>query len=303
MRSEERMDGKRQNVQMVISQARWLILISPGFFLLLIFFLFPMVKLLHMSFMKYDRITLYQAVITWENYGKFFGDPYFIEMIFNSLKVGFYTTLFSLLIGYPLAYYLTRIRGIERTILTAACMLPIFVTILVTTLGWYIILLPFGIVQNLLLYLGLHQGPLRWMQSMPALIAVLVHLHIPFVVLMLVASIQNVSQEKVDAAKILGASTFRVFQKVVIPLTVPGIVSSAILVFAESISSYLVPVLITGEKISLLPLSIFSYTSELMNWPFASAIAILLLVIVLIVTYAVIMLTNRMTCRGKWEMV
>ena len=288
---------------MVTSQARWLILISPGFLLLVFFFLFPMVKLFQMSFMKYDHFTLYKAIFTWENYGKFFGDSYFIQMIFNSLKVGVFTTFFSLLIGYPVAYYLTRIQGVERTILTAACLLPIFVTILVTTLGWYIIFLPFGIIQNLFLFLGLHQGPLRWIQSLPVLVAVLTHLHIPYVVLMLVASIQNVSQEKVNAAKILGASTFRVFQKVIIPLTVPGIVSSGILVFAESISSYLVPALITGETISLMPLSIFSYTSELMNWPFASTIAILLLVIVLIVTYIVIVLTNRMTGRGKWEMV
>jgi putative spermidine/putrescine transport system permease protein len=262
-----------------------------------------MLELIRMSFMKYDRFTLYKAVFTWENYGKFFADPYFIQMVLTSLEVGVYTTFFSLLVGYPVAYYLTRIRGIERTILSAACLLPIFVTILVTTLGWYIILLPFGIVQRLFLLLGLHQGPLRWLQSFPALITVMVHLHIPYVVLILAASIQNVSQEKINAAKILGASTFRVFQKVIIPLTVPGIVSSAILAFADAVSSYLVPILITGQKISLLPISIFSYTTDLLNWPFASAIAILLLVIVLIATYAFTALTNRMTRRGKWEMV
>ena len=288
---------------MLTSQTQWLILISPGILLLVFFFVLPMVKLLQMSFMEYDRLTLYKVVFTWENYGKFFGDPYFIEMIFNSLKVGFYTTFFSLLIGYPVAYYLTRIRGIERTILTAAFLLPIFVTILVTTLGWYIIFLPFGIIQNLLQFLGLHEGPLRWIQNISVLVAVLTHLHIPYVVLILVASIQDVSQEKFDAAKILGASTFHVFQKVMIPLTVPGIVSAGILTFADSISSYLVPALITGQKISLMPLSIFSYTSELMNWPFASVIAILLLVITLVITYGVIVLTNRMIGRGKWEMV
>jgi putative spermidine/putrescine transport system permease protein len=285
------------------SQTQWLILISPGIVLLIFFFVLPMVKLLQMSFMEYDRLTLYKIVFTWENYEKFFGDPYFIEMIFNSLKVGFYSTFFSLLIGYPVAYYLTRIRGIERTILTAAFLLPIFVTILVTTLGWYIIFLPFGIVQNLLQFMGIHEGPLRWIQNLSVLVAVLTHLHIPYVVLILVASIQDVSQEKIDAAKILGASTFHVFQKVVIPLTVPGIVSAGILTFTDSISSYLVPALITGQKVSLMPLSIFSYTSELMNWPFASAIAILLLVITLIITYGVIVLTNRMIGRGKWEMV
>jgi putative spermidine/putrescine transport system permease protein len=297
------MNEKKRRLQMLTSQTQWLILISPGILLLVFFFVLPMVKLLQMSFMEYDRLTLYKVVFTWENYGKFFRDPYFIEMIFNSLKVGFYTTFCSLLIGYPVAYYLTIIRGIERTILTAAFLLPMFVTILVTTLGWYIIFLPFGIIQNLLQFLGLHEGPLRWIQNLSVLVAVLTHLHIPYVVLILVASIQDVSQEKLDAAKILGASTFHVFQKVVIPLTVPGIVSAGILTFTDSISSYLVPALISGHKISLMPLSIFSYTSELMNWPFASVIAILLLVITLVITYGVIVLTNRMIGRGKWEMV
>jgi ABC-type spermidine/putrescine transport system permease subunit I len=297
------MNEKEKRIKMWTSQTQWLILISPGIVLLVFFFVLPMVKLLQMSFLAYDRLTLYKVVFTWENYEKFFRDPYFIEMIFNSLKVGFYSTFFCLLIGYPVAYYLTRIRGIERTILTAAFLLPIFVTILVTTLGWYIIFLPYGLVQNLLQFLGIHEGPLRWIQNLSVLVAVLTHLHIPYVVLILVASIQDVSQEKIDAAKILGASTFHVFQKVVIPLTVPGIVSAGILTFTDSISSYLVPALITGQKISLMPLSIFSYTSELMNWPFASAIAILLLVITLVITYGVIVLTNRMIGRGKWEMV
>ena len=287
----------------LVFKTQWLILLSPGVLLLFLFFLFPMLELVRMSFMQYDRFTLYKAVFTWENYGKFFSDPFFVQMVFNSLKVGAYTTFFSLLIGYPVAYYLTRVRGIERTILSAACLLPIFVTILVTTLGWYIILLPFGIVQKLLVLLGIHRGPLRWLQSFWALIAVLVHLHIPYVVLILAASIQDVSDEKVNAARILGASTFRVFQKVVIPLTVPGIVSSAILVFADAVSSYLVPILITGTKISLLPISIFSYTTDLLNWPFGSTIAMLLLVIVLIATYVFTAVTNRMTGRGKWEMV
>jgi putative spermidine/putrescine transport system permease protein len=287
----------------LLFKTRWLILLCPGSLLLLFFFVFPMFELVRMSFMQYDRITLYKAIFTWGNYGKFFSDPFFTNMILKSLMVGIYTTFFSLLVGYPVAYYLTRIQGVERTILSAICLLPMFVTILVTTLGWYIIFLPFGIVQRLLAVTGLHTGPLRWLQSFSALIIVLVYIHVPYVILILAASIQNVSQEKVNAAKILGASTFRVFQKVVIPLTVPGIVSSAILVFADAVSSYLVPILITGTKISLLPISIFSYTADLLNWPFASTIAMLLLVIVLIATYAFTAMTNRMTGRGKWEMV
>ncbi len=286
-----------------IKRYRWVLMLFPSMFLLILFFLIPMLVLLGMSLLKYDRISLYILKLSFENYLKFFSDPYFFGMVFASLKVGFCTTFFALLIGYPIAYYLTRIRGGERTILSAACLLPIFVTILVTTLGWYIIFLPFGLLQRLFNLLGLIDGPLRWLHSLPALIVVLVHLHIPYVILILAASIQNVSEEKINAARILGASTIKVIQKVLIPLTMPGIVSSSILVFALAMSSYLIPILITGQSLRLLPMAIFSYTTELLNWPFASVIAIILLFIVFAVTYGFISLTNRLTGRGKWEVV
>lgn len=278
-------------------------MLAPGLFLLIFFFMIPMFELFRISVLKYDPVLLYVPKFTMGNYQKFFSDPYFIKMIWNSLKVGFYTTAYTLIAGYPIAYYLTRIRGLERTILSAICLLPIFVTILVTTLGWYILLLPYGMAQKILSSIGLLEGRLRWLQSFTSLIIVLVHLHIPYAILILASSIQSISEEKLNAARILGASTPKVFQKVIIPLTMPGIVSSAILIFALSVSSYLVPILITGQKLRLLPMAIFSYTADLLNWPFASAIAIILVVIVSIATYLFTSLTNRLTGRGKWENV
>jgi len=278
-------------------------MLTPGLFMLIFFFMTPMFELLRISVLKYDPVLLYVPKYTMGNYQKFFSDPYFIKMIWNSLQVGFYTTGYTLIAAYPIAYYLTRISGLERTILSAICLLPIFVTILVTTLGWYILLLPYGMTQKILSSIGLLEGRLRWLQSFTSLIIVLVHLHIPYAVLILASSIQSISEEKLNAARILGASTPKVFQKLIIPLTMQGIVSSAILIFALSVSSYLVPILITGQKLRLLPMAIFSYTADLLNWPFASAIAIILVVIVSIATYLFTALTNRLTGRGKWENV
>ena len=287
----------------IMKRYRGLWLLAPGLFLLMIFFLIPMFQLLRISVLKYDPVLLYVSKLTLENYQKFFSDPYFIKMIWNSLKIGFYSTTCTLIIAFPIAYYLTRIRGIERTILSAIFLLPIFVTILVTTLGWYILLLPYGVTQKILASLGLIKGRLMWLQSSPSLIIVLVHLHIPYAILILASSIQNISEEKLNAAKILGASTIKVFQKIIIPLTMTGIVSSAILVFALTVSSYLVPILITGQKLRLLPMAIFSYTADLLNWPFASAIAIILVIIVSAATYVFTASTNRIIGRGKWEEV
>jgi putative spermidine/putrescine transport system permease protein len=266
-----------------------------------VFFIVPMLFLFRISFLKYNAVSLYSDLTTLENYRKFFSDPYFIRMIWDSILVGGWTTVISLIVGYPIAYYLARSRGLERTILSCICLLPVFVSILVTTLGWYIMFLPYGAIQKLLVVCGLWEGRINWLQTFPNLVLVMVHLHVPFGILILASSIQNVSQEKIDAAKILGASTFQILRRIYIPLTMPAIVSSAILVFALAISSYLIPILITGQKLRLLPMAIFSYTTELLNWPFSSAVAVLLLFLVSVVTYFITVLTDRLTGRGKWE--
>jgi putative spermidine/putrescine transport system permease protein len=131
----------------------------------------------------------------------------------------------------------------------------------------------------------------------------MVFLEAPYAILILASGIQNVGHDKINAARVLGASTAQIFRKIMIPLTMPAIVSSSILVFSLSISSYLVPALIAGGTLRLLPLAIFTYTTDVVNWPFASALAVVLLVLVLGVTYTVTAITNHLTARGKWEVV
>lgn len=303
--SAEAGPGMNRSINKPVAKRRSLAILqlAPGALLLAVFFLVPMVNILRLSLLQYDRIALYLPIFTLENYGKFFSDPYFLSLITNSLKIGFWTTLIALVIAYPVAFYLTRCTGWERTLISAASLLPIFVTLLVGTLGWYIIMLPYGAGQALLQSLGLIDGPLRWLRSFWGLVAVMVHLHISYPILIFASSLQEISEEKLNAARILGASTAQMFRTVVIPLTWPAITSSAILVFSLSISSYLIPVLISGQRIRVLPMAIFTYTGELLNWPFAATLAVVLLVIVSLFTYAFTALTNRLSGRGKWEVV
>jgi putative spermidine/putrescine transport system permease protein len=282
---------------------RGLVSLVPGLAILGVFFLVPMLELVRMSVLRHDSVQIVTAQLTLANYRRIFSDPSYISMVLTSLQIGLATTLVALLVGYPLAYYLTTILGWERTLISAVCLLPMFVTVVVGTLGWFIMLLPFGVAQRTLHALGLVDGPLRLLNSLQGLVAVMVFLEAPYAILILASGIQNVGQDKVHAARVLGASTAQIFRKVMIPLTMPAIVSSAILVFSLSISSYLVPALITGGTLRLLPLAIFTYTTDVINWPFASALAVVLLVLVLGVTYTFTAVTNRLTARGKWEVV
>ena len=283
---------------------QWVILISPALILIFVFFAIPVIYITIMSFLEYDRFTMYKDVFTLGNFVKFFSNPYYFNMILNSLKVGIYSTILSLIIAYPIANYLTKIKGWERTIISAACLLPIFVSIVIGTLGWWIVLLPnHGVLIHALRALGLIERSFNMMRSLTALIVVTAHLHLPYAILILASGIQNIPDDKLNAARILGASPIKVFQKITMPLVMPAIVSSAILIFALSISSYLVPILITGQTVRVLPMAIYSYTTDLLNWPFAATVAVILLFILVILVYGMIALTNYYTKRGKWEMV
>jgi ABC-type spermidine/putrescine transport system permease subunit I len=151
-----------------------LLLLLPVMALLFVFFAAPLVQLVDLSLLSQQPTAQnlrppHSAV----NYLKIFGDPFYYEITINSLLVGFWTTLVTLIISYPVAFYITRISGWERTLISVACLLPLFVNVIVGILGWYILLLPYGVLQQALSSLGLIEGSLQWLRSMPALVAVL----------------------------------------------------------------------------------------------------------------------------------
>jgi putative spermidine/putrescine transport system permease protein len=280
------------------------LLLIPVLLLLIVFFVVPLVQLFNLSTLtqqpSIQNPTPSHSLL---NYTNFFRDAFYLQITANSILVGFCTTLATLAISYPVAFYITRISGWERTLISVACLLPIFVNVIVSILGWYILLLPFGVIQEILFSLGVVTGPLQWLRTFPALIAVLTYEHIPFAVLILVSSLQAIPVDKINAARLLGAGVPRIFFTIILPLTMPGLVASSILVFSLATSSYLAPILIGAQRIRVLPLSIFSYGTELLNWPLAAALAVVLLVLVVAITYTFSLAMNRLTKRGQWELV
>lgn len=282
----------------------WWLCLVPALLLLVVFFILPLAELLQVSLLTQQPTPRVPAPMhTIQQYTRILHDPFYLRMAVNSTLLGFFTTLATLLIGYPVAFYLTRATSWERTLISAACLLPIFTNVIVGILGWYILLLPFGVIQRILASAGLISGPLPLLRSFPALIGILTYEHVPFAVLILVASLQAVPKEKISAARLLGAGVPRIIRTVILPLTMPGLLATAVLVFSLSTSSYLTPILITGQGARVLPLAIFSYGTELLDWPFAAALSFVLLVLVGGIAYGFSVLMNRGTGRGRWELV
>jgi ABC-type spermidine/putrescine transport system permease subunit I len=285
-------------------QAMSLALLAPILLLLIFFFLFPLAYLLHLSaFARQPTLQQPWPELSLINYAKILRDSFYLSMSLNSVLVGLSTTFLTIVIAYPVAFYITRISGWERTLISVACLLPIFVNVIVSILGWYILLLPYGVVQQALAGLGLVDGPLQLLRTFPALVAVLVYEHLPFAVLILVSSLQAIPTDKINAARVLGASAPRIVFSLIIPLTMPGLVACGILVFSLSASSYLAPILIGGQRTPVLPLAIFNYGTELQNWPLAAALAFVLLVLVVGISYGFSSAMNRIAKRGQWEFV
>ena len=281
-----------------------ILLLAPVLALLIGFFILPVAQLINLStYAQQPSLQNPSPPHSLAHYANILGDPFYLQTAANSILLGFWTTLATLVISYPVAFYITRISGWERTLISVACLLPLFVNVIVGILGWYILLLPYGVIQQLLSSLNLMTGSLQLLRTFPALIAVLTYEHIPFAVLILVSSLQAIPPDKLNAARLLGAGVPRIFLTIVLPLTMPGLVASAILVFSLSASSYLTPILIGGQRIRVLPLSIFSYGTELLNWPLAAALAFILLVLVVAITLSFSLLMNRLSKRGQWEMV
>ena len=280
------------------------LLMLPALLLLLVFFLVPLGELFGLSVLAQQPTPRTPSPdLTLAHYAKALLDPFYLGMALNSVLVGIATTIVTLAVGYLVAFTLTRIQGWERTLVSLACLLPLFVNVIVGILGWYILLLPFGVIQQMLAGLGLIEGPLPLLRSFPALVAVLAYEHIPFAVLILASSLQAIPREKLDAARLLGAGVPRIVRTIVLPLTLPGLTATAVLVFSLSSSSYLTPILIGGQRVPVLPLAIFSYGTELLNWPFAAALSFILLVLVGGIAYGFSAAMGALGGRGRWEMV
>jgi len=205
-----------------------ILLIAPVLALLIGFFILPVAQLINLSTLaQQPSLQNPSPHHSLAHYANILGDPFYLQTAANSILLGFWTTLATLAISYPVAFYITRIGGWERTLVSVACLLPLFVNVIVGILGWYILLLPYGVIQQILSSLNLIAGPLQLLRTFPALVAVLTYEHIPFAVLILVSSLQAIPPEKLNAARLLGAGVPRIFLTIVLPLTMPGLVASA----------------------------------------------------------------------------
>ena len=222
----------------------------------------------------------------------FFTDPFYLDILWTTLRVSLLSTGISLLLGYPVAYFMARTRSRMKKVMMVIILFPFLVSAVVRSYGWMVILGTNGLLNQLLLALGLISRPLKILNTEAAVIIGMIHLLIPYMVLSLVGVLQSIDPNVEYAAYSLGASPTKVFTKVVFPLSLPGILSGCVLVFTMSMTSYVTPKLLGGSKFRMMATMVVQEINVNFDWSAASAVSYILLAVILAVQVVIVLMTS-----------
>jgi len=277
-----------------VSPIAWAI--APAALLFILFFILPFGVMAGLSFLSGNPVSNPNVTFTWRHYLRLFDSDLYFDALVATMRIGAITTAIALLIGYPLAHLMARMHSrIGHAALLMAVIAPLLTGIVVRTFAWMTLLSDRGVINTLAQWLGLAEKPLPLMYNEFGVVVGLVHIYVPFMVLTLVGVIGRIDVTLEEAARGLGASRFRAFLEVTLPLSLPGILAGSLLVFALAISAYVTPVLLGGNNVLTLPMLIYQQVSASFNLGFAGALGVVLLVVSLALVFAYNTILGRLT--------
>ncbi|KAA9001709.1 spermidine/putrescine ABC transporter permease PotB [Affinibrenneria salicis] len=262
---------------------------------LLLFVFLPNLMIIGTSFLTRDDASLVSMVFTLDNYTRL-ADPLYAQVLLHSLNMALFATLCCLLLGYPFAFILARMPAKLRPLLMFLLIVPFWTNSLIRIYGLKIFLSTRGYLNEWLMWLGVIEKPLRIMYTPEAVILGLVYILLPFMVLPLYSSIEKLDKSCLEAARDLGASRWQTFIRIIIPLTMPGIIAGCLLVLLPAMGLFFVSDLMGGAKNLLIGNVIKSQFLNIRDWPFGAATSICLTLIMglmLLVYYRASRLLNK----------
>ena len=236
------------------------LLLAPAALWIIGFFILPYLLLAYMSFKPTSSTGPYLPGFTLENYIFNLTDPFYWEIMFETVAQGVLTVVICLLLAYPVAYRLARGNSRHKGFWYTLVISPLLVGVVIRCYGWMVLLADKGLINDGLLSLGLIDAPLPLMYNRLGTMIGMIQVYLPYMVISLTGSIQAVNPELDYTARSLGASRFTAFRKITLPMSLPGILSGSIMVFVLTISSYAIPILLGGNRIVTTPLLIVQNT-------------------------------------------
>jgi putative spermidine/putrescine transport system permease protein len=249
--------------------------LAPPLGFLAAFFAVPLLLLLAVSFTEGYPLA---AEASAGSYRQLFVDAFYRSYLTTTLWFGAVVTALCLVIGYPLAYFLVRQARRSYSLLLVIVVSPLLVSVVARTVGWTIMLGNEGVVNRVLVFLGVIDGPIQILFTPTAAVIGMVHVLLPFMVLSLASVISGLDRSLEEAASALGADRLRVFWRVTFPLSLRGVAVGCLLVFLLAIGAFVTPVLLGGGKIRLMAPMIYDQIINVVDWSLGSAMAIMLMV-------------------------
>lgn len=262
------------------------VLLVPTMLFLAMFFVLPIVNMVKYSVYSQPPGGQMVASFTLENYARFFRGDVYRRVLFGTLRISLFTTLAAVILGYPTAIVMARGGRQLSRVIAIIVISPLLVNVVIRTYGWRIILNRSGLVNWVLIELGLIREPLDILYNEFAIVVGSLHVFFPLMVLPLAAALGKVDPSLEEVARTLGAHGFHVFRRVTLPLSLPGLVAGASLVFSLTASSFVTPALLGGEFAKMLGTLVQEQLFAVFDWPFGAAIATVLMMMILVVVLA-----------------
>jgi ABC-type spermidine/putrescine transport system permease subunit I len=274
----------------------WALLTGPYALFLLVLLLVPFANVAMYSVHPYSPTKVFLPDLTFENYLKIF-DLYYLRLFGRTLRLGLITTAVCVVLGYPLAYCLARARPRWQAVGLFLLIMPLMVSAVIRVFGWIVILGRKGLVNQTLVALGFE--PVRLLYSETAVVIGLVNIFVPFMVLPIVASIERISPSLEEAAQNLGADWYRMFRRVILPLSLPGLISGCLLVYSLSISAFVTPALMGNPRERMAGQQIYDEVLVSFNWPGASSLSLTLVLVTAALLFGALFATRHASRREK----
>ncbi|RUM98304.1 ABC transporter permease [Pseudaminobacter arsenicus] len=256
---------------------------TPATLFVLLGLIVPLALMLRYSFNKYDPAELMISALTLENYAKFIGDAFYQQVLATTVGISALSTALCLIAGFPVAYYLVRMASPRmRSLLFILIILPLLMGNAVRTAAWMVILGDQGLLSSAVTMLGL--SPAKLMYTPTAVVIGLVSVLLPFMIVTLQSVLEGIERNLEDAAASLGAGHLTVLRRIVLPLSLPGILAGTMLCFILSMNAYATPVLLGGPQFHMMAPEVYQQVTKAMNWPFGSALAFILMAVTLVLT-------------------
>jgi putative spermidine/putrescine transport system permease protein len=259
-----------------------ILLAVPILIFLTIFFFYPAINLLFFSLLTQDAKGIVGPPMTLAHYTRFFEVDLYLRVFWNTLRISLVTSAFAIVLGYPVAIVMSRSGPIVSRTIALIVIAPLIVSVVVRSYGWQLILVnsPNGLLNWALMSIGLISEPLAILYSETAVVIGSLHVFFPMMVLPLASALGKIDPNLEDCARTLGAPWWKVFLRVTLPLSVPGLVAGFTLVFSLTAGSFVTPVILGGTTATMLGNLIEQQIFVVYDWPFGAAIAMVLVLVV-----------------------